>query len=141
MTPGSYVVFDHTADVGLEVRAPTLACLFETAAAGLFDLITDVGAVEDRARHDLSVSASDHEELLVRWMAELLYLHDAEGLVFGRFEVDEITPTSLRARAWGEAFDPRKHPVKTELKAVTYHQVAVRREPDGGWSGRVVLDV
>ncbi|MGH9867567.1 MAG: archease [Candidatus Polarisedimenticolia bacterium] len=141
MQPATYVVFDHTADVGLEIQAPTLASLFETAALGLFDLITDVRGIGTGLERAVSVSAADREELLVRWLAELLYLHDGEGFVFSRFEIESITDTHLGARAWGEPFDPARHPVKTELKAVTYHQTSVRNGPGGGWVARVVLDV
>jgi SHS2 domain-containing protein len=141
MPPGTWQVFDHTADVGFEVRARTRPELFETAALALFDLITDVSAVEVRAERRVSVEAPDTEELLVRWLSELLFLHDAEGEMFSRFVVSLLTPTHLTARVGGEPFDPARHSVKTEVKAVTYHQVTVRSREDGVQEARFVVDV
>ncbi|MGZ3608142.1 MAG: archease [Syntrophales bacterium] len=40
----------------------------------------------------------------------------------------------------GEPFDPAKHTINTEIKAVTYHQAAVK-EAQGMWTGRVIFDV
>jgi SHS2 domain-containing protein len=141
MSPGTYQLFDHTADVGIEVRAPSHPELFETAALALFDLITDVGTVEARSERQVTLSARDTEELLVRWLSELLFLHDAEGEMFSRFVVSLLTPTHLSARIAGEPFDPSRHPVKTEVKAVTYHQVFVRTREDGVHEARFVVDV
>jgi SHS2 domain-containing protein len=46
----------------------------------------------------------------------------------------------LKAVARGDIFDPSRHRFKTEIKAVTYHQVEVK-EVDGKWEGRVIFDV
>jgi SHS2 domain-containing protein len=40
----------------------------------------------------------------------------------------------------GEQFDPRRHVMLTELKAVTYHQLNVEGA-EGGWKARIVFDV
>lgn len=141
MPAGSYRLFDHTADVGVEASARSRPELFETAAIALFSLITDVDTVVPRIERELSVGACDTEELLVRWLSELLFLHDAEGQLFSRFAVSLLTPTHLRALVSGEPFDPVRHPVKTEVKAVTYHQVTVREREDGTHEARFVVDV
>ncbi len=143
MKQPSYQVFDHTADIGLEVRAPTLRMLFEHAAFAVFDIMLEtdpVGAPDDSDDLDLSVAAADLEELMVRWLAELLYLHDAKGVVPRRFSVTDISADRLAARVTWESYDPHRHHVKTEVKAVTYHQASVRQE-GGLWRARLVLDV
>jgi SHS2 domain-containing protein len=42
--------------------------------------------------------------------------------------------------ASGEPLDPRRHALRAEVKAVTYHALAVRRTP-AGYTARVILDV
>jgi SHS2 domain-containing protein len=81
----------------------------------------------------------DLETLLVSWLQELLYLLDTEDLVFGRFQV-KIHDLSLEATAWGEPFDPSIHTIKTEIKAVTYHQLEVARS-ELGWQAQVIFDI
>lgn len=137
---GSYSFFDHTADVGVDVAAPTLEGLFETAAAALFELLVEAGELAPRVDRHVTVKGTDHEELLVRWLAELLYLHNTEGLLFARFRISDLSGGRLVGMASGELYDPSRHRVKTEIKAVTYHQVSVKRD-DGVWRARVVFDV
>ena len=71
--------------------------------------------------------------------SQLLYLLDTEGLVFGRFQVD-LRDLHLEAKAWGEPFDPEFHEMKTEIKAVTYHQLEVIQK-DQDWQARVIFDI
>ncbi len=143
MESGRYVLIDHTADVGVAVTAPTLEGVFETAATALFDILVE----SDEAPAEpgpvvvgVRVEGADLEEVLVRWLAELLYLHDTRGLVFERFEVTEADSGHAAGRARGGPFDPSRHRRRTELKAVTYHQARVA-SAQGGWEARVIFDV
>ena len=140
MTRGTFRVFDHTSDIGMEVSAGTREALFETAALGLFDILCRVERVEPRIEYVFSVSAGDAEELLVAWLGELLSHHDAEGMLFSTFSVRFDGPHTLSATASGESYDPTRHEIKTELKAVTYHQVSLHQSREG-WCARVVIDV
>jgi SHS2 domain-containing protein len=131
---------EHTGDAGLTVRAPTCGRLFARAAWGMFALLTDMAAVEPRQFHDVEASAPDRDALLVRWLSELNFLHATRGMVFSRFHVTCFGPTQLRARAEGEPIDPGRHAVRTEIKAVTYHRLAVRRV-GRIWTATVLFDL
>ena len=48
---------EHTADLGFEVEAPTVATLFERAGLGLMSLMADLSAVEPRAQTTIAVEA------------------------------------------------------------------------------------
>jgi SHS2 domain-containing protein len=137
-----YKQLDHTADLGLLVRAPTGELLFERMAAALFDvMLEDVQAVDpDGAAVDVTVEAPDREALLVAWLNELIGLASSRGLVFSRFEITTLEITRLEARVGGEPLDAKQHRYETEVKAATYHYLLVS-EDDDGWSGRVILDV
>jgi SHS2 domain-containing protein len=77
---------------------------------------------------------------MVDWLSELLYLHDVENLLFKGFEIDSVGKDGLKAIVKGEPFQEGVHVIKTEVKAVTYHQIEVRREKRG-WRARVILDL
>lgn len=136
---GSYEFIDHTADVGVRLEAPTAAALFETAARALTEIATDAGAVMPRVERTVELEEETLDVLLVSWLQELLYLLETEGLVFSRFEVS-IDGTRLHAAVWGEPLNPELHARKSDIKAVTYHQLEVGRRGDA-WEARVIFDV
>ena len=136
---GSFQFINHTADAGILVKAPTLEGMFETAALGFSELITRVDSLNCLIKRQFRLQEADIETLLVSWLQELLYLLDTADLIFGRFQVN-LKDLALEATAWGEVSDPENHTMKTEIKAVTYHQLEVV-EDDQGWKAQVIFDI
>jgi SHS2 domain-containing protein len=137
---GMYETFEHTADLGLRVRAPDLDTLFAEAAACLFSaIVDDPAAVRPSQRVDVRIDGADREYLLFDWLRELLYRCESQHLLFGRFEV-RVGDAGLDGTAWGEPFNPARHAMAHEVKAITYHGLKV--EPaDGGWMAEVIVDI
>ena len=135
-----YRIIDHTADIGIEVEGTTMSEMLRRAAWAFADLITDAALLRPMETLELSVSGPNAEELLVRWLSELLFIFDTKGLLFGDIEIVACTDTWLTARVGGERFDPAKHPARREVKAVTYHGVCVDKT-EGGCKGRVIFDI
>jgi len=143
---GTFETFNHTADIGLEVRGESLADLLETAARGVFSIMLDDGPREVAVEADVAAApdpslGDDAAELLVCWLQELLYRFETEHLVPLRFEFAEAAPAGVRARVGFGRFDPERDAARLEVKAVTYHELAVREGTDGTWSARMILDV
>jgi SHS2 domain-containing protein len=135
-----YEFFEHTADLGLRVRAADLDTLFAEAARALFTAIVDnLDAVRPLQRVDVTLTGTDREYLLFDWLKALLYRFDAEHLVFGRFEV-RINAGGLTGTVWGEPLDPDRHELGHEVKAITYHGLRVEPEA-GGWLAEVIVDI
>ena len=135
-----YETFEHTADLGLRVRAPELNQLFVEAAQALFSaIVDDLETIEPRQRIDVSLHGDDAGYLLFDWLNELLYRFDTEHLLFGKFEV-RIDNQNLRASAWGEPLYPGRHSLAHEVKAITYHGLLVEKEKDG-WLAEVIVDI
>jgi len=135
-----YETFDHTADLGIRVFGRSYEEVFANAAYALFDLLTDLNRVRENFSYELRVEAADREELLVRWLSELLFLSESRGYLFKNFSFSHLGQTSLQAEARGETFDPSRHKFKMEIKAVTYHQVELK-EKDGRWETKVIFDL
>jgi len=135
-----YETFDHTADVGVRVFGRTVEEVFVNAAYALFDQWTDLRKVRGKISQEISIQGADREDLLIRWLGELLFLGESRGVLFKEFKISRLDSTSLKAVARGETFDPSRHRFKTEIKAITYHQVEVK-EVDGKWEGRIIFDV
>jgi len=135
-----YEPFDHTADVGVTVYGDTLEELFEHGAVALADTLVGIDRVRPQTEHSIEAAGDDLEELMVSWLGELLYRFEAERWVYSRFRVTELALPKLVCTAWGEPFDPARHPVAAGIKAVTYHELRVE-QVQGRWQTRVVFDV
>jgi protein archease len=131
---------EHTADLALEVEAPSAARLFERAGLGMLALAIDLAAVEPRERVELACEADDRETLLRDWLQALLVCLQADRLALGELAVEAISEGAVRGWGRGERVDPARHRFYTEIKGVAYHELAVR-ERDGGWWARFILDV
>lgn len=136
-----YREFDHTGDLGLEITGADLASLFRNSALALGDLLYDPSRVDPAEEIGILVRGGDTADLLVRFLAEVLYLFDVRGFQSCGFEFPRLGETELRALARGEPIDPDRHRLRQSVKAVTYHQAEVRRTPAGAWRARVILDV
>ncbi|HXG12547.1 MAG TPA: archease [Gemmataceae bacterium] len=132
--------FEHTADLGLRIRAADLDTLFAEAARALFAaIVEDLASVEPRQKVEIRLEHDEPEFLLFDWLSELLYRFDAEHLLFGRFEV-RVNDAGLDGTAWGEPLDRSRHVLAHEVKAITYHGLRVERTPDG-WLAEVIVDI
>ena len=135
-----FEVLDHTADIGLVVYGENLKALFENAGEAFFHLITDLRKVRRRTERWINLGGESLDRLMVDWLSELLYLHDVENLLFKGFKVESVAEDGLRAIVKGEPFQEGVHVIKTEVKAVTYHQIEVRQE-NGRWRAQIILDL
>jgi len=137
-----YEIFDHTADLGLRIRADDLAELFEESARALFSVIVvNFDQVRPLERLAFALEAQRRDELLRDWLGELLYVFHTRRMVFSQFAVNlSNSDARLRATAEGEPTDPARHEIDTEIKAITYHGLQVARHGDG-WLAEVIVDV
>jgi SHS2 domain-containing protein len=133
-------ILEHTADVGFEAFGSTREETFANAARALIDLMVDLDAIDPGEDIIVRIEGADPESLLVNWLSELLYLHDAEGWLFRDFEIQNFRDDSLVAIARGEKFQRSRHQVKLQVKAITYHQLALERTPEG-WRAQVYVDI
>jgi len=135
-----YELFEHTADLGLRVRAADLDTLFAEAAACLFSaVLEDLAAVRPGQSVTIELTGTDREFLLFDWLRDLLLKFEEDHLVFGKFEV-KVRDDGLSGIARGEPLDPARHLLAHEVKAITYHELKVIKE-DGGWLAEVIVDI
>jgi SHS2 domain-containing protein len=135
-----YELFDHTADIGIRAVAPSLPDLIEPCTAGLYAVIGTVAAAGD-ARPWRFEAASDDAALLLRdYLAEVLLLFDTEHRRLTGLHVTEFTPQRLCATADARPVDTRHSVLQREVKAVTYHELAVRPVA-GGYEATCIVDI
>jgi len=137
-----YEIIDHTADVGIRVEGDSLGELFSEAARATFEIL-----IETRREYipsievPVSIKAPSVDQLLVRWLQELLYVFDTRRLVLTKFYIDEIDEGSLEGMAMGIKYDSTRHHQKLEIKAVTYHRLKVAKGEGGRWKAEIIFDI
>jgi SHS2 domain-containing protein len=107
----------------------------------MFSLITDLAKVNEVLYRDVEITAPDREILLVKWLNELVYLFDAELILFTRFHIGTLTDTGLQARCYGEKVDKSRHELKRGIKSATYHMLKVEKKNDYDYQVQVLFDI
>ena len=134
-----FEIVDHTADVGIIAYGADMNEAFANAAKALFSLITDLDDVEEVMHRDIELTAPDQESLLVAWLNELIYLFDAEQIIFKRFDITRLSQTHLKAKSYGQKVDSARHQLKMGIKAATYHMLEI--DKSNGGKAQVLFDI
>jgi SHS2 domain-containing protein len=141
MERGAFVELDHTADLGLELYGPTPGAVLEAAQRGLVHvLFGETPGFESREVREIELAATSWPDLLKAWLESLYRLLEEEAFVALESRVETQEPARLTAKVLGAIAERDAIAHASELKAVTYHQLAF--EPSGeGWGARVIFDV
>jgi SHS2 domain-containing protein len=148
--------FDHPSDLGLTAAADSLEELFQALGEALAEQICPRRSVRpvERRRVELSAGPSAPtggpkagrvpvgplEWLMVDFLSRLLHLFALEKFLIAAVRVARADESSLQAEVTGETYDPARHRLGPEVKAVTYHQLRVARQ-NRRWTARVLLDL
>jgi SHS2 domain-containing protein len=129
------------ADAAFCAEAESLEELFALCAQAAFEVMADTKTIEPSSKEQVELAGENLDELLFDWLAELIYLKDKKSMLFSRFDIDirKTNGYTLKASIWGEPADQKKHRVRVDVKAVTYHLLEVKKKDDK-WTARVILD-
>jgi SHS2 domain-containing protein len=145
-----YKTFDHTADIGIEIIGKTRKELFGNAVAAIFDVMVDwpsedkrlfsVDEIKPLEEKRIKITGNDLEDTLINFLRETLYLFNGKCWLIRSCEPLKLTKRSIVARLQGEPYNRQKNPLKTEIKAVTYHGLIINKSKKC-WQAKVVFDV
>jgi SHS2 domain-containing protein len=128
-------------DYVFQAFGSTLEEMFVSCAEACFSAMTVLSGVEPGDRFPIDIDADNIDDLLFNFLAELIYLKDTEKLFLSKFDIDiDADRVSLKGVARGERIDYNKHEIKTDVKAVTYHNLQVIKTGEG-YEVKVILDL
>jgi len=134
-------ILDHTADVGIRVWASSLGELLVLAAQAMMQLVVDETPQDCGVSYTVEISGDDQEQLLVNWLSELNYLLQTERFLFADCQEATLTANRFCSQVVGERLHPGQKHLRSEIKAVTYHQIQIRCNAEGVWQAQVYFDV
>ena len=125
-----YKILDHTADVMFEVYGKTLNELFKNAATAIFDTMVKRSTIKIKIKKEIELESSNVEQLLFDFIEELIYIKDAEYLIFKDFKI-KIKGNKLTAILEGDKINPKKQILLTDVKAITLHKFSLKKSKQG----------
>lgn len=123
----NYEYFEATADIGFKAYGKDMNEAFENASVAMFNIITDTGDVAQVKEIEFEISSEDEVSLLYDYLEELLFYHEIEFMLFSEFNVEIDENLHLKAKIKGEEINWDKHERKTEIKAITFHKMDVKK--------------
>lgn len=136
----SFELFDHTADIGLRIVAPTLTGLIPPATEGLYAAIGALAFCGPAETLRIEIPGEDAAGLLRDYLAELLRLFETSQRIISEPRAAEFTASQLRVAGVALRIDADATVYYREVKAVTYHELAIK-EIAGGLEATVILDI
>jgi SHS2 domain-containing protein len=127
-------------DYEFEARAEARTGLFEICGIAAFEAMTDVTVIKPVDEIDFTITAENDLELLYAFLSELIYIKDTENIFFCKFDIEIKEESKLTCKAYGEHIDHSRHPLKTDVKAVTYHKFKFV-QTETGFVAHVILDL
>jgi SHS2 domain-containing protein len=132
------------ADAAFEAVGDSPSELFVAAGEAVIETMVNRQTVSANVQREVDREEDDLASLLFEWLSQIVFLKDAEGLMFrdaeARVNQGSDGTWRLRGRLSGEAIDPGRHELRADVKAVTKHLYEVAQR-DGRWHARVVLDI
>lgn len=125
-----YEYFDVTADIGFKAYGNDLNEAFENAGLAIFNIISDTSNVDLNIDKSFEITSEDEVSLLYDYLEELLFYHEVDFMLFCDFDVEikRIGDAfNLKAKIKGESINWNKHERKTEIKAITFHMMDVKK--------------
>ena len=149
-----YELIPHTADMGIRVTGKDLPETFQKAGFALFDIMTDIKEVNPAVKETVKVTADNLDELMNYWLTSLLQQFTLKNRLISKVKINNISPplappkaslafggeTALEAVIQGEPYNPSRHQIHKEIKAITFHNLSVRKTSNG-WQAEVIFDV
>lgn len=123
----SYEYFEATADIGLKAFGKDMNEAFENAGLAIFNIISDTSGIDAVREIEFEVTSEDEVSLLYDYLEELLFYHEIEFMLFSEFHVKIDENLHLEAKIIGEEIDWDKHERKSEIKAITFHKMEVKK--------------
>lgn len=137
---GTFELFEHTADIGVRAHGRSLAELVPPCVEGLYTVIGDVHTIGDGATQTVTFEGEDAAMVLRDFLAELLRLFETDRVRATDVAVERFVEGYLSVRAELTPVDMAGSELEREVKAVTYHELAVYTT-DCGYEATYIVDI
>lgn len=132
-------------DLAFEATGDSVSELFTAAALAVIETMADPLTVGKNWTQEIRLSEAEIESLLFEWLHTIVFVKDAEGVVF--HDVHAAVRHDAEKNRWyldaaliGDRVNVTQQDLRTDVKAVTKHLYEITQK-EGAWYAQVVLDV
>lgn len=134
-----YSLTPHTADIAMVVEADSLENIYFNSARALADILVGIDNVSESIKREMTIKAVDRDDLLIRFLNELIYVFSVDKVIFSDFNIIKLNDRELICMAKGDRIGALNR-IKREIKAATYCDFKIE-ENRGSYKAKVILDV
>ncbi|MFH1619301.1 MAG: archease [bacterium] len=137
-----YRILPHTADARVRAYGHTMPGVFENCAFGLLKLMKlspGCRTGDSTEIRKIRLKARGSEDLLVRWLNEIIFLVQADGFLPSDIKVENCRGCVLKASVKGRT-NRGGPPAGREVKAATYHGLEIKNT-GGKLTAEVLFDL
>jgi len=134
-----YEIFDHTADVGIKITGISLTEVFWKAIHATADLLSGGIEIEPIIEKGFSVEEENIKTAFVSVLEEVIYFFE-KGLFLPSQCSVNIEKDMYEINLKGNIVSEEDVKNGTEIKAVTYHQLEIKKVDDK-YHATVIFDV
>ena len=141
--PFKYIPEIATADIAFEATGKNLNGLFESCAMAVEDTMVETKGIKTNVSKEIKLSDKELEKLLFDFLNELVYMKDADLLLFSKVKCsikESKGKYSLVAVLKGEKIDTKRHELRNDIKAVTWHMFKIEKIRTG-YKALIIVDV
>lgn len=125
-----YTILDHSTDALVEASGKDMGEALEEAAYAALDIMLDRRTVRMNQTRSISLESETLHDLLYGWLEEIIYQTVTEGFATSLVDAAYVAESGrhrIRATLRGEPLDAAQHRFRVEIKAPTYHEMAIEQ--------------
>jgi SHS2 domain-containing protein len=135
-----YRFLEHTADALFEAFGESFEELLVNSAKAMCSVMYELEKVEPKEKILVKAEGKNKEELLHNFLGAVLFEIQSNEMIFRNFKILALSDESAEIELQGEKIDREKHELKSEIKAITWHEFSVKKEGNK-WAAKVLVDV
>ena len=133
----NYEILQHTGDAKIKVFGETKEALFVAALRGMNAILKAKGKREKAKVRKIVLQSADINMLLVDFLSEVNYLRQVNMEVYESIKIDQFSDTKLEGELSGYAVEE----LGEDIKAVTFHELDIKKNKEGVWETVIIFDI
>ena len=132
-----FEILEHKADLKIRVWGKTKEELFANALLAMSESQKPEIKNQQKIKREIKIKSLDLPALLVDFLSEALYLSQTNKEVYFKASFEKFTNSEIR----GELIGQLAERFGEDIKAVTHHNLEIKRNLSGSWKAIVLFDI